>query len=150
VLRERGVFMQENSKVRNITVVGDYLPRKCGIATFTSDLLAGVAVTHSQGLCFTVSVTNVSESMQQPGAVSGMEACIFYERNKTVKDSLPVEFQWDGGPSKLTDEQFEKLTDHLLKIAYGDDLEAIAAVRRQAQTDAGEVLDVGAVPALSS
>jgi hypothetical protein len=82
--------------------------------------------------------------------VSGMEACIFYERNKTVKDCLAVEFQWDGGPSKLTDEQLEKLTDHLLKIAYGDDHEAIAAVRHQARIDAGEVLDVEAVSATSS
>lgn len=142
--------MQENSKVRNITVVGDYLPRKCGIPTSTSDLLAAVSVTHPKGQCFAVSVTNASEPMQQPRAVSGMEACIIQARNKTVKDCPPVEFQWDGGPSKLTDEQLEKLTDHLLKIAYGDNHEAIAAVRRQAQIDAGEVLDADAASAESS
>ena len=33
--------MKENSKVRKIAFVGDHLPRKCGIATFTSDLLCG-------------------------------------------------------------------------------------------------------------
>ena len=33
--------MKENSKVRKIAFVGDHLPRKCGIATFTSDLLVG-------------------------------------------------------------------------------------------------------------
>jgi hypothetical protein len=142
--------MQENSKVRNIDFVGDYSPRKCGIATFTSDLVMAVAVKHPRGQCFAVSVANASEPPQQPGAVSGMEACIFQARNETVKDRLPVEFQWDGGPSKLTDEQLEKLTDHLLKIAHGDDHEAIGAVRCHARIDAGEVVDVEAVSATSS
>ena len=67
MLRERGVSMQENSRVRNIAFVGDHLPRKCGIATFTSDLLAAVAAAHPQSQCFAVSVTNAGEPMQQPG-----------------------------------------------------------------------------------
>ena len=33
----------KDSKVRKIAFVGDHLPRKCGIATFTSELLAAVA-----------------------------------------------------------------------------------------------------------
>ena len=33
--------MQHTSKVRKIAFVGDHLPRKCGIATFTTDLLGG-------------------------------------------------------------------------------------------------------------
>jgi hypothetical protein len=65
-------------------------------------------------------------------------------------DRLAAGFQWDGGPSKLTDEQLERLTEHLLSIAYGDDHEAIAAARRQAQIDAGEELDVNAVSPASS
>jgi hypothetical protein len=133
--------MRENSRVRNITVVSDYLSRKCGIATITSELIAAVADTHPQGQCFAVSVTNASGPMQQPRAVSGLEACVIQVRNQTVQDCPPVEFRWDGGPSKLTAEELENLTDHLLKIAYGDDHEAIAAVRRQAQIDAGEVFD---------
>jgi hypothetical protein len=36
-------LMKENSRVRKIAFVADHLPRKCGIATFTSDLLAAVA-----------------------------------------------------------------------------------------------------------
>jgi hypothetical protein len=54
------------------------------------------------------------------------------------------------GPSKLTEEQLERLTEHVLSIAYGDDHEAIAAARRQAQIDAGEELDVNAVSPASS
>jgi hypothetical protein len=30
-------LMKENSRVRKIAFVADHLPRKCGIATFTSD-----------------------------------------------------------------------------------------------------------------
>lgn len=44
--------MKETSKVRKIAFVGDHLPRKCGIATFTSDLLAAVATAHPQSQCF--------------------------------------------------------------------------------------------------
>jgi hypothetical protein len=43
--------MKENSNLRKIAFVGDYLPRKCGIATFTSDLLASVATAHPQSQC---------------------------------------------------------------------------------------------------
>jgi hypothetical protein len=32
--------MKEHSKVRKIAIVGNHSPRKRGIATFTSDLLA--------------------------------------------------------------------------------------------------------------
>ena len=48
--------MKDSSKVRKIAFVGDHLPHKCGIATFTSDLLAAVADVHPQSQCFSVSV----------------------------------------------------------------------------------------------
>jgi hypothetical protein len=69
---------------------------------------------------------------------------------KAVMNRLADGFQWDGGPSKLTDEQLENLTEHLLRIAYGDDHEAIAAARREAQIDAGEKLDPNAASSASS
>ena len=37
---------------RTIAFLGNYLPRKCGIATFTSDLLGAVAARHPQSQCF--------------------------------------------------------------------------------------------------
>ncbi len=46
--------MKSNSKVRKTALVGDHLPRKCGMATFTSDLLAGVASAHPQSQCLAV------------------------------------------------------------------------------------------------
>ena len=38
--------MKTASSIRTIAFLGNYLPRKCGIATFTSDLLGAVAARH--------------------------------------------------------------------------------------------------------
>jgi hypothetical protein len=35
--------MEAASEIRKIAFLGDYLPRKCGIATFTSDVLSAAA-----------------------------------------------------------------------------------------------------------
>lgn len=51
--------MNEASKVRKIAFACDSLPRKCGIATFTSDLLAAVAGAHPRSQCFCVSVNGM-------------------------------------------------------------------------------------------
>src|SRR3989454_1968269 len=61
--------MKEGSKVRKIAFVGDHLPRKCGIATFTSDLLAAVAAAHPQSQCFSVSVNDVKGGYEYPQVV---------------------------------------------------------------------------------
>jgi glycosyltransferase involved in cell wall biosynthesis len=61
--------MQQTSKVRKIAFVGDHLPRKCGIATFTSDLLAAVASAHPQSQCFCVSVNDVKGGYDYPEVV---------------------------------------------------------------------------------
>jgi glycosyltransferase involved in cell wall biosynthesis len=61
--------MQHNSKVRKIAFVGDHLPRKCGIATFTSDLLAAVATAHPQSQCFCVSVNDIKGGYDYPEVV---------------------------------------------------------------------------------
>jgi hypothetical protein len=52
-------LMKEDFKIRKIAFVGDHLPRKCGIATFTSDLLAAVAIAHPQSQCFSVAVNDI-------------------------------------------------------------------------------------------
>jgi glycosyltransferase involved in cell wall biosynthesis len=61
--------MRESSKVRKIAFVGDYLPRKCGIATFTSDLLAAVATAHPQSQCLSVSVNDIHGGYEYPEEV---------------------------------------------------------------------------------
>jgi glycosyltransferase involved in cell wall biosynthesis len=49
--------------------VGDHLPRKCGIATFTTDLLAAVAAAHPQSQCFAVSVNDIKGGYPYPEVV---------------------------------------------------------------------------------
>ncbi len=61
--------MKESSKVRKIAFVGDHLPRKCGIATFTADLLAAVATAHPQTQCFCVSVNDIEGGYDYPEVV---------------------------------------------------------------------------------
>ncbi|MBZ5671269.1 MAG: glycosyltransferase family 4 protein [Acidobacteriia bacterium] len=55
--------------IRRIAFLGDYLPRKCGIATFTSDLLTAVAAEYPQSQCFAVPVNDVEEGYEYPGVV---------------------------------------------------------------------------------
>jgi hypothetical protein len=62
-------LMEESSKIRKIAFVGDHLPRKCGIATFTSDLLAAVAAAHHQSQCFSVSVNDIRGGYEYPQVV---------------------------------------------------------------------------------
>src|SRR5512146_2804753 len=61
--------MKEFSKVRKIAFVGDHLPRKCGIATFTSDLLAAVAAAHPQSQCLAVWVNDIPGGYEYPEVV---------------------------------------------------------------------------------
>src|ERR1700745_1548993 len=58
--------MNSPSKVRKIAFVGDPLPRKCGIATFTSDLLAAVQSAHPQSHCLAVSVNDTPGGYEYP------------------------------------------------------------------------------------
>src|SRR5579872_2889433 len=61
--------MNSSSKVRKIAFVGDHLPRKCGIATFTSDLLAAVQSAHAQSQCLAVSVNDIPSGYEYPDVV---------------------------------------------------------------------------------
>src|SRR5713226_6347968 len=57
------------SSMRTIAFLGNYLPRKCGIAAFTSDLLEAVAAWHPQGQCFAVPVNDIDGCYQYPDVV---------------------------------------------------------------------------------
>src|SRR5437870_13078081 len=61
--------MNSPSKVRKIAFVGDHLPRKCGIATFTADLLAAVRSAHPQSQCLAVSVNDIPGGYEYPEVV---------------------------------------------------------------------------------
>jgi hypothetical protein len=51
--------LKTESCLGTIAFLGNYLPRKCGSATFTSDLLGAVAAWHSPTRCFAVPVNDI-------------------------------------------------------------------------------------------
>jgi len=101
--------MKETSKLRKIAFVGDYLPRKCGIATFTSDLLAAVATAHPQSQCFSVSVNDLRDGYEYPEEVrfeieeqdlsSYLRAADFLNISNVDIVCLQHEFGIFGGPA---------------------------------------------------
>ncbi len=100
--------MRDDSKIRKIAFLGDHLPRKCGIATFTSDLLAAVASAHPQIQCFAVSVNDVPGGYEYPEVVrfeieeqdlsSYLRAADFLNINNVDVVCLQHEFGIFGGP----------------------------------------------------
>lgn len=58
-----------HSEIRKIAFVGDYLPRKCGIATFTHDMHASVAARFPDAECFVVPVNDRHEGYDYPPEV---------------------------------------------------------------------------------
>ncbi|MEY2409340.1 MAG: hypothetical protein QOF48_2010 [Verrucomicrobiota bacterium] len=61
--------MQAVSEIRKVAFLGDYLPRKCGIATFTSDVLSAVAAEHPHCQCFAIPVNDLKGGYEYPGVV---------------------------------------------------------------------------------
>ena len=53
-------------KNQKIAFIGNYLPRRCGIATFTTDLCEAVAETFPEIKCFAVPVTDIPEGYNYP------------------------------------------------------------------------------------
>src|SRR6201981_3974533 len=102
-------LMKEVSKVRKIAFVGDHLPRKCGIATFTADLLSAVAAAHPQSQCFSVSVNDVQGGYEYPQVVrfeieeqdlsSYLRAADFLNISDVDIVCLQHEFGIFGGPA---------------------------------------------------
>ena len=101
--------MKEPSNVRKIAFVGDHLPRKCGIATFSSDLLAAVAAAHPQSQCFSVSVNDIKGGYEYPEIVrfeieeqdlpSYLRAADFLNISNVDIVCLQHEFGIFGGPA---------------------------------------------------
>jgi len=98
-----------DSKVRKIAFVGDYLPRKCGIATFTSDVLTAVATAYPQSQCFCVSVNDIKGGYEYPEVVrfeveeqdlsSYLRAADFLNISNVDIVCLQHEFGIYGGPA---------------------------------------------------
>jgi glycosyltransferase involved in cell wall biosynthesis len=57
------------SEIRKLAFIGDYVPRKCGIATFTADLCTSVASEYPNTQCFVVPVNDSEERYDYPREV---------------------------------------------------------------------------------
>ena len=108
--KERRVqVVNKASSVRTIAFLGNYLPRKCGIATFTSDLLGAVAARHPQGRCFAVPVNDIEGCYRYPDVVrfeieeqdldSYRGAADFLNTSNVDVVSVQHEFGIFGGPA---------------------------------------------------
>ena len=101
--------MKQSIKVRKIAFVADHLPRKCGIATFTSDLLAAVAEAYPKSQCLSVAVNDIKGGYEYPEVVryeieeqdqpSYLRAADFLNINNVDIVCLQHEFGIFGGPA---------------------------------------------------
>jgi glycosyltransferase involved in cell wall biosynthesis len=97
------------SEIKKIAFLSDYLPRKCGIATFTSDLLAAVAADQPQAECFSVPVNDLKGGYEYPPEVrfeieeqdlaSYLRAADFLNISNADVVCLQHEFGIFGGPA---------------------------------------------------
>ena len=58
--------MPQLSDIRKVAFLGDYLPRKCGIATFTTDLRSAVASEFPAMQCLVVPVNDIAGGYDYP------------------------------------------------------------------------------------
>src|ERR1019366_2206257 len=89
--------MQPASAIRKAAFLGDYLPRKCGIATFMTDLRCAVAAEFPAMQCLVVPVNDLAGGYNYPAEVrfeiteqdlpSCLRAADFLNRKDTSKYS---------------------------------------------------------------
>ena len=101
--------MKSESSIRTVAFVGNYLPRKCGIATFTSDLLQAVTARYPRSRCFAVPVNDIDGCYQYPHVVrfeieeqdleSYRRAADFLNSSNVDIVSVQHEFGIFGGPA---------------------------------------------------
>ena len=61
--------MELSSTIKKVAFLGDYLPRKCGIATFTTDLRCAIAAEFPAMKCLVVPVNDIEEGYDYPAEV---------------------------------------------------------------------------------
>src|SRR5258708_14559242 len=57
------------TRFRQIAVIGNYLPRQCGIATFTTDLCEALAAAAPESNIFAIPITDTEEDYAYPPRV---------------------------------------------------------------------------------
>ncbi len=61
--------MQKSPSIGKVAFLGDYLPRKCGIATFTKDLRTSIAMAFPETECPVVPVNDIEGGYAYPNEV---------------------------------------------------------------------------------
>jgi glycosyltransferase involved in cell wall biosynthesis len=101
--------MQHPAPIRKVAFLGDYLPRKCGIATFTTDLRCAVAAGFPAMQCLVVPVNDRAGGYDYPAEVrfeiaeqdlpSYLRAADFLNITDVDAVCLEHEFGIFGGPA---------------------------------------------------
>ncbi|WP_165231167.1 glycosyltransferase family 4 protein [Aquisphaera insulae] len=101
--------MNRNTDIRKIAFIGNYLPRKCGIATFTHDVCTSVATQFPGSDCFVMPVNDLPEGYDYPREVrfeieeqeleSYLRAADFLNFTNADIACLQHEFGIFGGPA---------------------------------------------------
>ncbi len=101
--------MPQPSDILKVAFIGDYLPRKCGIATFTADLRCAVAAEFPAMHCLVVPVNDLSGGYDYPAEVrfeiaeqdlpSYLRAADFLNITDVNVICLQHEFGIFGGPA---------------------------------------------------
>ncbi|MEO8096089.1 MAG: hypothetical protein ABI811_00185 [Acidobacteriota bacterium] len=101
--------MRKHCGVRKIAFVGDHLPRKCGIATFTSALLAAMASAYPESQCLCISVNDTADGcdhtevvrfeIDQQDLSSYLRAADFLNESNVDVVCLQHAFGIYGGPA---------------------------------------------------
>jgi glycosyltransferase involved in cell wall biosynthesis len=58
-----------NSTINRIAFIGNYLPRQCGIATFTTDLCEAIAIEYGETTCIALPVNDIEAGYDYPSRV---------------------------------------------------------------------------------
>lgn len=96
-------------EIGQVAVIGNYLPRKCGIATFTTDLVESLSAEDSIGECKTIAMNDKPQGYDYPEEVSFeinqknqadyLTAAKYINLNQADIVCLQHEFGIFGGPS---------------------------------------------------
>ncbi len=101
--------MKKPLNTKNIAFLGDYVPRRCGIATFTADICEAISAEFPQSQCIVGSVNDRAEGYDYPPRVrfeiaqqeldSYRRAAHFLNLNNVEIVSVQHEFGIYGGPA---------------------------------------------------
>src|SRR5258707_9500248 len=101
--------MDQSPATKHIAFLGDYIPRRCGIATFTADICVAVAAAFPATQCIVGSVNDRPEGYEYPERVrfeldeqeldSYRRAAEFLNINNVEVVSVQHEFGIYGGPA---------------------------------------------------